>query len=1261
MDTKKTIPDTKEPINQSEERTPEINESFKEQLGNQANENSKRKSQGGIPRPLRIAVEHLSYEDASNIVQEQKVTTINGYSALRKKITKLPIDPITHYGEQWKGWKTFFGMPTFYETLEECQEAARALGLTGSLDYKNRRSLDPKLPSAPHEIYPKFPGYEAFLGFADVPYETYEEASAAAIKIGIKTKEDYHRIRRLDPKLPRNPAKHYQNKWAGWTDYLKYSPRPQKRPSLAGKYQTYEEFKQAIRKLGIQNQREFYSRVTEDPLLPGSPQRAYEEWEGWSRALAGRRSYWCNSWQDAREVCLQYKFTSATDYIRGASIDDRLPSNPSVKFSDFPGWIEFLLPSNYDCLDDLKLATKILKLKTEQQYTDFCKKYPQLPSKPEELFEDEWVNWYETCGLPTPYTYDEIQELLELHNCKSFDEYTELWRKLKDPRMPRHPRKFYNEWTSAHDFVKKDPPARFKYASARSVRWVEDMKKYLDTLDVKGSREQTFCKFLKNFIEPNNYGSTVQEFLSSTSINLKKCEAYIESQGDSDTIRRTWYELNSYLNDALVRHFTDEDELTGEVVRIAGAVNPFAAIKVSGRGARPSETVKPALAYQYVEAVRKWIIPDDAKTFSDLTNIHRFDGDYHLVDEQLIDFDDPNCIYRTSGDRFYIWYPANWVALYALVSVPARGRQIMYNDSGELDEFIVEYQDGEPHWVKNNNPLSQKKLQEGFVTHSADGEWGMHFTSNKTGYEGEGYDVPWIPERLMYWLTVLRDWQSKYNPITKPKPWIECAGRTNLTPKKLKRKGANCFLFRAFTEEEPPVFSYLMAPRLAAALYHTQPAGLTLATCDKPGDHSILSRYSSHFTPHSMRVSLITAYIVDFGMPVEVIMKVVGHASIVMSIYYVKINNAKMRQLMAEGEKRALLNQVADVQLMLEQNRLDSLTNSLVANSEEALAALMSGTTGTQLVRDFGICPYAGARCEDGGVKLHAQVFAPVPAGYLGMQNCPRCRHLVSGPVFLGGLVSLWNELSLRLNLYADNHFELDEKLQDLHDKVQKFDHLEMEMEESGATFDDRERLRTEAEIRQIQNNMELVAKKMDMYLCDMQATTKLINDSKLVLNNDVTSSKSDEARSNLILVEHADSEVLIAFEETSLYQQLNEVCTNATIYHSASAELATPRRSQMIDRMTMLNDIRPVMFNLTERQQLILGNQVTEFFFSRLKSWDKVDDIISGTLLLEDLDGGVKISKQEFADILSSEPLTLDFEMSDKESNFEHISDHEN
>ncbi|WP_146048263.1 hypothetical protein [Pseudomonas putida] len=229
------------------------------------------------------------------------------------------------------------------------------------------------------------------------------------------------------------------------------------------------------------------------------------------------------------------------------------------------------------------------------------------------------------------------------------------------------------------------------------------------------------------------------------------------------------------------------------------------------------------------------------------------------------------------------------------------------------------------------------------------------------------------------------------------------------------------------------------------------------------------------------------------------------------------------------------------------------------------------------------------------------------------------------------------------MNLYSEKYGDLDRQVEQHRNKVQELDYIEIEMEEAGKEFDSRDRLRIEAAIRKLQGELEGVAKKMDMFLCDMQAVTKLIDDCKVVLREQTaTSDDAPDSDETLQLIVHAQSELSIEFEETSLFQQLNEVCVNATIYQSSSAEFATPRRSQMIDRMTMLNNIRPVMCNLSEREQLVLGNQVTNFFFNRLKSWERVDSIINGTLLLEDLSGAERITTKEFTKILSSRPFGL-------------------
>ncbi|WDH24414.1 VPA1269 family protein [Pseudomonas chlororaphis] len=1205
---------------------------------------SKRGS-GGALRTKHIAVQFYSLAESMALVRDRGVVTAKDYRSLRKDFPLLPKDPSTFYGEECKGWNYFLGVPDLYSTLEEAGKAAQVLGIKGHNEYKKRRFEDPRLPHDPTTYYRGFPGFPVFLGVGVASYVTYEEASEAAIRLGIFNRDSYVRGRKQDPKLPASPVIMYSNDWKGWPHFLNVAPKlSELQRASEGCYATYEEFKHAVRVLRISGQREYYSRFIEDSMLPSDPSSFYDaDWEGWGKAFGSRRAVHCRTWQEAKAVALPYRFTSTTEYTAGYKVDPRLPSDVIKKYPDCPSYTEFLMPEVFACLDDVKVGVRVMKVKNREEYEEARIKYPNLPENPELDFSDEWVSWYDICGRVEPYSYSELQEIMQMHNCATFKDYTRIASKLKDSRIPYNPQTVYEEWTDIHSFVGKEFPFKLEFASKKSAGWVDDIRVYLDSLAKKGQRELSLCRFLRHYIEPYDLGANVQEFLTRRSVDVRNFRELLEAQGHAVHGRRVFMEINGYLNDALRRHFTDEDEDTGEIVRVAGASNPFADMEFEGGGVRTSETVKPALAYQFVNAVKNWIVPETAKNFSDLKDAQKFSVDYYEVDKSLIDFDDPDCIYKVADGKYFIWYPGLWIALYALVSVPARGRQIMYNDSGEGDEYFVKIKDGEPVWVLNDGPLAREGKQDGFVTHDSDGAWGMRFTSNKTSYNGAGYTVPWIPEKLVYWLAKLREWQNKYNPVVRPTAWADCAKRTNLSRKQLERKGSNYFLFRGFNEDQPPIFAGPMTSRLAAALYFVQPAGLTLATFEEGGDHSVIARYKSVFTPHSMRVSLITAYVMDFGMPIEIIMKVVGHASIVMSIYYVKIGAAKMRQVMAEGEKRALLNQAMDAQVMIEQNRLDELTHRMVANSAEALQALMSGNTGTQLVRDFGVCPYAGTRCDDGGEQLASNVWTPAPAGYLGVQNCPRCRHLVTSPVFLGGLVALWNEESLQLNLYSEKYGELDRQVEQHRDRVQELDYLEAEMEESGQEFDSRERLRIEASVRKLQGELEGVAKKMDMYLCDMQAITKLIEDCKVVLRDQAAKGSGDKKGNDILqLIVHDQSELNIEFEETSLFQQLNEVCVNATIYQSSSAEFATPRRSQMIDRMTMLNNIRPVMCNLSEREQLVLGNQVTAFFFNRLKSWEKVDRVIDGSLLLEDLSGEERITSKEFTKILSSRPFDL-------------------
>ena len=385
-----------------------------------------------------------------------------------------------------------------------------------------------------------------------------------------------------------------------------------------------------------------------------------------------------------------------------------------------------------------------------------------------------------------------------------------------------------------------------------------------------------------------------------------------------------------------------------------------------------------------------------------------------------------------------------------------------------------------------------------------------------------------------------------------------------------------------------------------------------------------------------MRVSLITAYVMEFGLPLEIIMKIAGHSAMVMTIYYVKLNEEGLRQKFAAGEKRALSNQAYAAMQMIEQNRIDEIRDTFFNNNEGGfLPYLGSSPPGSFLFRDYGFCPFAGARCGDGGPLIGStQVRQPVAAGYLGFQNCPHCRHFVTGPVFIGGLLSLANEISLQANYQFEQISSLECKIEYLKQCIEEQEDAQYETEQAGEKFDPGERNSLELKIRKLNSEMESAAKKADMFLCDIQAISRLINQSQAMINERVAAGGQSNL-TQLIVQSGNELHVAIAMEETSKFHQLNEVCENAEIYESASADLAIAPRSQMIDKMIAFNNLKPKMYTLNKEQQLVIGNQLTTFILSRVESWTKMDALIEGRMRLEDLGSDEQIALTDIQSIL--------------------------
>ena len=887
-----------------------------------------------------------------------------------------------------------------------------------------------------------------------------------------------------------------------------------------------------------------------------------------------------------------------------------------------------VIPTECFSLSDVKVICKHYGIKNSVDYRERYKFIPGLPAHPERVFADEWISYYELLDIPEPYSYEEALALIHPLKLSSQAAYKKYVKESKDEHFPLDPQTVYaNKWKNWYQFLGKDEPFKPEFIKEEFFLWSKKINEFMKVALGGESKINYLCRFVRYYIEKHDKSLSPEAFLTKSKPNIKPFKLELEKLKTDNMRRSVILAVNEFLDHVITHDLTDEDPETGEIVRVMEARNPFALLLNTQSVTSPvrSETTKPCLQYHFVKKTQLWMFPEQAKHFKDLKHLQQFDADWVKVPKSVINPRDPDCVYKKIGNQYYLWLPISWVHTYALTKVPLRGRQIAYNDSGEADEFIADLDPtGKIVWRKNESSIAGMTNNQSFIKQLPDGQLGMYITTNKTSNRGNGYSIPWIPEDLAYWLIKLRKWQQTYNPINKPTAWTECK-RTNINENQRKEKGINCFLFRAFGDVEPSNVGNALTPRLAASIYQIQPSTLTLATLN--GNANTLSHFKSAYTPHSMRVSLVTAYIMEMGMPVEVVMKIVGHSSIVMSIYYCKVTQQDIRERLEKGEKLALKEKAQATQILIEQNKIEQVKNQLVANNSELLSSLTNEIpAGNFMFRDYGICPYGASRCEDGGDEIGStQSRAPVSHGYLGMQNCVQCRHFITGPAFLGGLISLANEVLLQANIQSEQCADLQDQIDNVEEQINEYDKEEYIKSLKQEVFDDTERNKLEIKQRKLESEYESAAKKMDMFLCDLQAAFKLIKQAQAA-----TTQELGDKTNNLTLIKKSDAELHIAIEETSALQQLQEVCENATIYESASASLAIIPRSQLLDRMAAFNNLAPSLFLLPEKVQLEAGNQMVQLLLSRLKTWQRVNELVSGSIKLEDLSDDERISSSE-------------------------------
>lgn len=659
--------------------------------------------------------------------------------------------------------------------------------------------------------------------------------------------------------------------------------------------------------------------------------------------------------------------------------------------------------------------------------------------------------------------------------------------------------------------------------------------------------------------------------------------------------------------------------------------NPYA--RESYRASGVAESVRSVLPYEYVMRLRAFVCEGDS--FRDWRWARGVsNADWFEVDPSVIDHSDPDCVWRTRTitrdfalvEVTEMWCPARAVAVYIKLCLPLRTYQVRMLDSGEADTYRFELgSDGRVVWRLNDGPLAsgdERNPERDGLFHrpsQAPDKAYLHINTNKTAdidkdEKKKDFVMPFAHPDVLFWAAKLRDWQAKYNPLTEPTQWTETADTESggTDRRVLAQRGTACFLFRhrarsltarqrtPITDGEFRFFYWHLMLRLEQEL---EAAGETDAVggtqrfvADRQNPRSAL-----YYPPHALRVSLITHFLVDGGVPIEIISKYfAGHSSLVMTMYYVKLRDSSISERLLSAERSLQANAKEQLaQWHKDQRHNPDVIGRLFANpSEDAVRAMQGATTNHIAFLGHGVCTTAQQGCQVGGEALAPKKYAPVPGW--PEQNCVQCRFFLTGPAWLGGLMAYGNLVSYQLNPVRD---ELVRVMTDL-------DVLRAERQQYGSEGLPGPR---KAEFDQLRNRKRRILGEVDALVGKLDATYVWI---KAALDIGAQTADGDD----VALVSAADAiDVRIELSDAAT-QQLQTICENATVYPTLPLpQDAVWRRSQIIDRLLTNHGQPPVMFQLTPEEQLLVGNHFFRFLSTRCGGPDAAFDALDGRRQLAD------------------------------------------
>lgn len=694
---------------------------------------------------------------------------------------------------------------------------------------------------------------------------------------------------------------------------------------------------------------------------------------------------------------------------------------------------------------------------------------------------------------------------------------------------------------------------------------------------------------------------------TSLPVNLNAVEV-------SDPVKHGWQEFFDWV---LATRCTAEDD-NGHPYRLPGFRNPLT--KRLQNSSRHIESVRDAMPTRYVRRLREIIEENDfhwpRTAFEPGTDTFRWRD-------------------AATGEWRDIFSPVRALAILMKLEIPERTFQVRVCNSGEADP--ERYDRDSNSWVVNTHPLAGQTpygQPMGLARQIRDIRanrvfTGLYFNTNKTGDIGKdpedrGHVVPWENQRVLEIYDRLRRWQEKYNPIIHPTPWLQL--REDAISKRysadiLRSRGAETFLFRDPCSAYPnqPVAATRLVVfwnKLCAELERrlaeegeTAPGGgpITLVTRNKTGNPT-----GTQFTLHSLRVTMITAW-AEAGVPIEILMKVAGHATVIMTLYYTKQTVAHITDILNAASADTMRKEQENWQAWLRSKSYDNLEPLIACNDIAGRASFADAPAISIVRRDHGICPVGCSRCHEGGPAIPSAMGtkknAPVPGG---PQNCVRCRFFITGPCFLLGLSAHFDDIGLRYREASKRYVEVS-------GAFERLDYLRKQ------AASQREPFTRHSELEILSSTLDQRTREVDEFALTWHATYNLIEQSLALLRNP-NAKDGDEGKTALITVGSGDDlDFALELDERGEreFELLDKICQSSVFFSSIDPSVPNLKRMRRFDSFLTKSGYEPAFIDMSEEEALAAGNEFSRFLYTRFGR-ETVNRLVNGEQTLRSL--GVEV-----------------------------------